>query len=331
MLLAFNNLGMSILAIDLGGTKLAAAVFTDMGDRLSEDTLLLESRTGKVVGELIINLSKKFIQVHQRTEDPIQSIGISVPGISNEQTGTVWAPNIPGWEAYPLLREIQDNTGNIPVVVSGDRNCYIAGEHWKGNAQNCSNAIFIAVGTGIGAGILADGKILNGANNIAGAIGWMALERPFVTAHHSSGCFESMASGPGMVLLAKRILETNKAYAGALRSTPASQITSHDLFSAYSNRDIIAIEVLNHCIELWGMATANLVSIFNPEKIIFGGGIFGPAIQFIPAIEQEARKWAQPISMQHVSIEASALKNHAGLYGAAWQALQHTRQKDSHA
>ena len=76
------------------------------------------------------------------------------------------------------------------------------------------------------------------------------------------------------------------------------------------------------------MATANLVSIFNPEKIIFGGGIFGPAIQFIPAIEKEARKWAQPISMQYVSIEASALGNLAGLYGAAWLALQHIKQKD---
>ena len=76
------------------------------------------------------------------------------------------------------------------------------------------------------------------------------------------------------------------------------------------------------------MATANLISIFNPEKVIFGGGIFGPAIQFIPKIEQEARKWAQPISMQQVSIEATALGNHAGLYGAAWQALHYTRQKD---
>ena len=321
---------MSILAIDLGGTKLATAVFTDMGDLLSEETDLLGSRTGKSVGELIIYQTKKFIEASRKTADPVQSIGISVPGISNVQTGTVWAPNIPGWEAYPLLREIQDNTGNIPVVVSGDRNCYIAGEHWKGNAQNCSNAIFIAVGTGIGAGILADGKILNGLNNIAGAIGWMALERPFVTARHSSGCFESMASGTGMVLMAKKFLETDKKYTGVLKGIAVSKITAQDLFSAYLNKDVIAIEVLNHCIELWGMATANLVSIFNPEKIIFGGGIFGPAIQFIPAIEQEARKWAQPISMQHVSFEASALKNRAGLYGAAWQASQHTKQKDAY-
>ena len=319
---------MSILAIDLGGTKLATAVFTNTGDLLNEETLLLESRTGKAVGELITNQSKKLIQVQQKTGDPIQNIGISVPGISNEETGTVWAPNISGWESYPLIQEVQNNTENLPVFISGDRNCYIAGEYWKGNAQNCSNAIFIAVGTGIGAGILAESKLLNGANNIAGAIGWLAMERPFNKSNHGSGCFESMASGTGMVLLAKKILEKNVKYSGALRSTPASQITAHDLFVAYSNQDAIAIEVFNHCIELWGMATANLVSIFNPEKIIFGGGIFGPAIQFIPAIEQEARKWAQPISMQHVSIEASALGNLAGLYGAAWQALQHINQKD---
>src|SRR5690606_37995056 len=188
----------------------------------------LESRSGKAVGELIINQSKKFIQVQQSTNDPIQSIGVSVPGISNEQTGKVWAPNIPGWEAYPLVQEIKNNTENLPVVISGDRNCYIAGEYWKGNAQNCSNAIFIAVGTGIGAGIISDNKILNGANNISGAIGWMALERPFIKANHSSGCFESLASGTGMVLLAKRIVETNHHYSGTLKDIPGSQITAHD-------------------------------------------------------------------------------------------------------
>ena len=319
---------MSILAIDLGGTKLAAAVFTVLGDMLSEETVLIGSRTGNAVGELINNQTKKFIEASNKTTDPVQAIGISVPGISREQTGTVWAPNIPGWEDYPLLQEIRNNTENLPVIISGDRNCYIAGEHWKGNAQYCNNAIYIAVGTGIGAGILAEGKVLNGANNVAGAIGWMALERNFITADHSSGYFESMASGTGIVSTAKKILEKKTAYTGVLKNIPASQITAHDLFSAYANKDEIAVEVFNHCIELWGMATANLISIFNPEKIIFGGGIFGPAIQFIPAIEKEARKWAQPISMQQVSIEATALGYHAGLYGAAWQALHHIRQKD---
>lgn len=318
---------MSILAIDLGGTKLAAAVFTDTGELLCEETRLLDSRKGEAVGELITDQSNKFIQAQKSTEDPIQSIGISVPGISNEQTGKVWAPNIPGWDAYPLKQQIQNNTGNLSVYISGDRNCYMAGEHWKGKAQNCNNAIFIAVGTGIGAGILADGHILNGANNISGAIGWMALERPYSKENHYSGCFESLASGTGMVLLAKKILEENKNYSGSLNDIPHSKMTAHDLFNAYSNEDEIALLVFNHCIELWGMATANLVSIFNPEKIIFGGGIFGPAIQFIPAIVNEARKWAQPISMQHVSIESSALGSHAGLYGAAWLALQYIRQK----
>ena len=319
---------MSVLAMDLGGTKLAVGVITATGDLVTEEKLLLGSRTGKAVGELIADQCKQYVEIQQKSGDPIQSIGISIPGISDEKAGTVWAPNIPGWEAYPLIREIEEITENLPVHVSGDRNCYIAGEYWKGNAQQCSNAIFIAVGTGIGAGILADYKILSGSNNISGAIGWMALERPFDSSQHAAGCFESMASGTGIVSVAKKLLEKNTTYTGVLKDIPVSEIKAHDLFSAYSKQDEIAIKVFNQCIELWGMAVANLVSIFNPEKIIFGGGIFGPAIQFIPAIEQEAKKWAQPISMQHVSIEASALGSHAGLYGAAWQALQHKKQKD---
>jgi glucokinase len=321
---------MSVLALDLGGTKLATAVFTSEGDILYEETILLESRTGKAAGDLILFQAKKFIELQQVNKNPVKSIGISVPGISNMKEGTVWAPNIPGWEAYPLKHEIKHIAGNIPMVISGDRNCYIAGEHWKGNAKNCSNAIFIAVGTGIGAGIMTDGRILNGANGIAGAIGWMALERPYKKTYDSSGCFESMASGTGIVVQAKKMLEDNQSYTGLLKAKPVSEISTHDVFDAYSKKDEIAVEVFKNCIEMWGMATANLVSIFNPEKIIFGGGIFGPAIQFIPAIEQEARNWAQPVSIQKVSIKASTLGAHAGLYGAAWQAIQLTTQTSRH-
>ncbi len=321
---------MAVLAFDLGGTKLATAVFTAQGDLLCEETCLLKSRTGKAVAELILNQTEKFIEKQGVNENPVKSIGISVPGISNQQQGTVWAPNIPGWVAYPLKREIQNLAVNLPIVISGDRNCYIAGEHWKGSAKNCSNAIFIAVGTGIGAGIMADGRILNGANDITGAIGWLALERPYKKTFHTSGCFESMASGSGMVLQAKNILENNPSYNGLLKAKPVSAITAYDLFDAFTKKDEIAVEVFNNCIELWGMAAANLISIFNPEKIIFGGGIFGPAIQFIPSIEKEANKWAQPVSMQKVSLEASSLGNRSGLYGAAWHALQLTIQTDRH-
>jgi glucokinase len=99
-------------------------------------------------------------------------------------------------------------------------------------------------------------------------------------------------------------------------------LTALDVFEAYEKKDAVAEKVLHHCIEVWGMAVANLISLFNPQKIIFGGGVFGPAIKFIPDIKREAMKWAQPVSMQNVTIETSALGAHAGLYGAACTAIK---------
>src|SRR5690606_7336356 len=117
---------------------------------------------------------------------------------SRNKSGTVWAPNIPGWEDYPLKAELEAVLNRIPVSIDSDRACYILGEYWKGAAQNCEDAIFLAVGTGIGAGILADGRILRGAGDIAGAIGWMALDHPYQEKYIPCGCFEYQASGDGV-------------------------------------------------------------------------------------------------------------------------------------
>lgn len=317
---------MPILSFDLGGTKLAVALFAEDGNMNIQETILLGKREGAAVGALITDQVEKYGSLQKIKEQPITSIGISVPGISYK-TGKVWAPNIPGWENYPLLEEIKFVAPGIPVSIDSDRACYILGECWKGAAKNCKDAIYLAVGTGIGAGILADGKILRGANNIAGAIGWMALKNPYKKEYKESCCFETMASGEGITKLAKKILSQMHDYNGKLKTI--TDLKTTDVFDAYDAGDIVAKEVFHHCIELWGMAIANLISIFNPQKIILGGGVFGPAIKFIPAITEEAFKWAQPISMQEVVIEGSALGNHAGLYGAGFMALQNLKTNNA--
>jgi glucokinase len=235
-----------------------------------------------------------------------------VPGIYHKTTGRVWAPNIGGWADYPLLAELKELMGPIPVCIDSDRACYILGEHWKGAAQVCTDAIYLAVGTGIGAGIMAGGQIIRGGHDIAGAIGWMALERPFIPAFVPAGCFEGYASGTGMALHAQKLMDENAQYKGVLRHAARAE----DILKAYETGDEIAIQVITTCIELWGMAIANLVSLFDPEKIIMGGGVFGPATKFIPDIVAEAAKWAQPVSMKLVQVEASMLEDRAGLYGA---------------
>ena len=285
-------------------------------------SVVLNKRNGSEVAQLITN-SFRLISIGARLAgNEIKSVGISVPGIYRSKTGTVWAPNIPGWDDYSLLAEIKKVSGKIPVTIDSDRACCILGEFWKGNAQECKDAIFLAVGTGIGAGILINENVLRGSNDIAGAIGWMALDAPFKEEYIQCGCFEHYASGEGIAKLAQKFLNEEKNYSGEFKNKPLEEITSHDVFKAYENKDEIAEKVINICVQFWGIVTANLVSLFNPEKIIFGGGVFGPAISLISKIKEEATKWAQPISIQQVTFEAARLGTDAGVYGAGFLALK---------
>jgi glucokinase len=257
----------------------------------------------------------------ERRSLPVQGLGVVVPGIVDEKGRRVWAPNIPGWDHYPLEDELRAAIGNsaINIAVDSDRAACILGEAWQGAARACRDAIFLAVGTGVGAGVIVEGQVLRGARGIAGAIGWMALDRPFDEQYARWGCFESRASGEGLARAAVAALATHPNYRGDLSTT--THLTAHEVFAAYERGDKIAELVLSQAIELWGMAAANLVSIFNPEKIIFGGGIFGPATRFLDAIAAEARRWSQPVAIESVSFEPSQLAGQAALYGAAYLAL----------
>jgi glucokinase len=300
---------MALLALDLGGTKLAIALFSPDGEVKTKLTIALNGRTGKLVGEMIRH---EILQLLDTAF--VQAIGVAVPGIYTAMNGTVWAPNIPGWDEYPLLQEVESISGGVPVVIDSDRACYISGEIWQGNAKGCSDAIFLAVGTGIGAGIVSGNAIIRGAQDIAGAVGWMALHPPYKSKYDACGCFESQASGEGIrkVFIEKSI---DHISAGQVH-----RLSTFDVFEKFDNNDPRAVDTIKDCIQYWGMAVANLVSIFNPQKIIFGGGVFGPARKFIPQIREEAAKWAQPISMKHVELTESSLGNDAGLFGAAYLA-----------
>lgn len=318
---------MSILGIDLGGTKLAVAVFEETGTMMYREVIALGNREGDEVGELIKEQVRQYSGSEGRA---LAAIGICVPGIYRSKTGTVWAPNIPGWEDYHLLAEIREVAGNVPVYIDSDRACYILGELWKGNARGCKDAIYMAVGTGIGAGILINGTVLRGADDIAGAIGWMALDKPYKTKYVSCGCFEYYASGRGLARLADEIMQALPQYSGSLSKIDGNELTAHHIFSAYEQQDEVAVMVIKESIVFWGMAVANLISIFNPEKIILGGGIFGPAVRFIPEIKEEATKWAQPVSVTKAGLEESALGGDAAVFGAAYLALSNIKTSRSY-
>ncbi len=312
---------MNVLAMDLGGTKLSAGFLNDDGNLSKRQLNLVSNKKGKEVGMVISSKIITMLDIAEKENLEVDAIGICVPGIVNAKTMRVWAPNIPGWEDYPLLDEIKVVLGNhrIPVVIDNDRACYLTGELWKGAAIGCHDAIFLAIGTGIGAGIISNNNIIRGNNDIAGSIGWMGIKETFDDKYRKSGCFEYYASGEGLVNLTKEIIAVESSYNGELKGV---QFNARDIFQAYERKDQVALIVIKKAISFWGIATANLISIFNPEKIIFGGGVFGPGSTFLNEIENEARKWAQPISMTHVHIVSAQLGNDAGLFGAGFLATK---------
>jgi glucokinase len=311
-----------VIGIDLGGTKIAAALFSGEGESTHREAVSLEGRTGAQVGALLVDRVRALLEVAERDCRQAVGVGIAVPGIYRAATQTVWAPNVPGWEDYPLVTEVHRAVPDgITVRVDSDRACAILGETWRGAAVGARNAIFLAVGTGIGAGILVDGRIVRGVGDAAGAIGWLALDRPYRERYEAVGCFEYHASGPGIVAKALREIEADSAYDGELRHGDGATLSARDVFAAYESGDPIAVRVLDEAVSYWGMAVANLVSLFNPETIIFGGGIFGPAMQFMERIREEATRWAQPISIQQVALRPAQLGDDAILVGAGRLAL----------
>jgi glucokinase len=172
---------------------------------------------------------------------------------------------------------------------------------------------------------MVDGRILRGADDIAGAIGWMALTRPWIPQYESCGCFEYHASGTGIAEMVREMAEKERFTFRGTEGRDPGQLTAADVFTAFQQGDPHAQEIIRCCIEFWGKASANLVSLFNPEKIIFGGGVFGPAAQFLGDIYAEAVRWAQPVSIRKVQFVASRCGQDAGLFGAAFLALNNDK------
>ena len=316
---------MAVIALDLGGTKIAGALMNEDGKILYPHRNLLNGRSGGEVGTLIADNVRLLVERARYHRINVEAVGACIPGIVDPETGIVWAPNIPGWEKFPLRSVIRRALGTgheeTPILIDNDRICYVYGSKWKGASRDCRNVVFMAVGTGIGAGIVIDGHPLHGASNIIGAAGWMALDAPWTEAYGPAGCFEYYASGAGICARAKDMVRADKQYRGPLRQKPISRITTGDVFQAYDGGDPIATTVIRKAVQMWGMAAANIVRLLNPELIVWGGGVFGPAQALIPDIYREALKWAQPISIRQVRFIPSEMKGPAGILGAAYIAI----------
>lgn len=314
---------MAVIAVDLMSTNVTCAVIGKSGKILVQENLSLESLEGQAVSLLIRKKIKDLLAEFAGKPLQIKSVGISIPGIYNSKIGRAWAPNIPGWSNYPIKQDMAYfMEQNIMVKIASKRTCDILGEKWLGAAKKSRNAIFLSVGSGIGAGVLIDGKIVHGLNDGAGAVGWMALDKPCKEEYKEKGCFEYIASAKGILNSVREQLLKGGTNSIILKKKDIHQIKIEDIFNAYKLNDHVAVKVIDEAIVYWGMASANLISLFNPELIIFGGTLFGPAVDFIGRIKEEAHQWAQPIFAQNVKFVESMLGANAGLFGAGHLAMK---------
>ncbi len=312
----------SVIGLDLKNHRLSNALFAMDGQILYRKRKALGERWGKQVAGLLLEQVELLIDFAREARRKIVSVGIAIPGTFNMESGTVYAPGIPGWHDFdlaPYLQQIKQRL-NVHIEVIPDRWANILGESWQGEARGAKNAIVFSVGSGISTGMMVDGQILRGKDNLAGASGWMSFSHSYQSGYKQGGFLEYHASGRGIT---QRYIEkrSESQVLSILNDKSNDDLNIQDIFNAYKNGEQAAGEVLERAVDCWSLAIANLISIFNPEKIIFGGPVFGPAAQFLPKIRNEAMNWAQPVSFQGTEFLLSSLGGDMGLIGAGRLAL----------
>ena len=316
--------GSFCLGIDVGGTKLSAALFSRDGEILQRKKLPLDRAGGDEAASQIVSLLAEY----EGGDQAPRAIGIVVPGVVFHSGGKVWAPNIPGWDRYPLRDRLREAT-EIEVVLDSDRAAYVLGEQWCGAARGVRDVVFLAVGTGIGAGILVDGRLCRGAGDIAGAVGWFALTPESRPDYLRRGCFESEASGTAVGERAVRIIgDGQSTLVSDMVDGDLTRVTAETVVDAARRGDALARGVLDETVTYLAMGIANIVSILNPEIVVLGGGLMQAGDLLLDPIAAELKKWAQPLAAEEVRLVLSALGEDAGLFGAgklAWNAVTTSR------
>jgi glucokinase len=275
--------GDAVLAVDFGGTKTSIA---------------LVDRLGCIFGKRKLPAAADFAASIEQlsSADGIAAAGVIVPGIYDPLTGGAWAPNLWGKAFHPLRTALEKRLG-VPVAIGSDRTGSVLAEQWLGVARGLEHVVFVAVGTGIGVGIVSEGRPVEGAHGTAGAAGWM-LVGPWKPEHAACGGWESEAAGPA---LARR----------------AGMATAETVVAAARLGNPGALEAVRQTAESLAMGVAALIAILDPQIVVLGGGLMQAADLFLEPVRRMALCWTQPVAASKVRIETTALGEDAGLLGAA--------------
>jgi glucokinase-like ROK family protein len=321
-LLAFNSSAYAVVGVDLGGTKMFGTVADLSGTAQHEIRIAHDENGPSDHVERLCELIQDLLDAPRPAGQRIRGIGIGAPGITLSQEGIVtWAPSL-GWRDLPL-KQILEERFDRPVFVENDVNLAALGELGFGAGRGARNLVCIALGTGIGAGIVIDGALYRGHNQAAGEIGYLLPGRQFLgRCYEQFGALESLASGLGIAGRARQLLQ-KKSPSGQLGGpSEAAPLSAEDVFAAARRGESWAQQVVSETVDYLSLAVASISCLLDPQVIVLGGGVARSADLLIePILERLAG--AIPCVPHLV---ASQLGRRAAVMGAIMLVLRATSE-----
>ena len=309
-----------VVAVDIGGTKMLIAVINPGGQSVVRQTLPTQAAEGPeaVVSRLIEGIDGLLEQNDLRPSQ-LSGISLATAGIIDVRNGIVTdSPNLPGWKNIPL-RNIITQKYRLPAYLLNDADAAALGEHRFGAGRGHDNIIMLTLGTGIGGGIIIDGKLFIGSKGSAAEIGHMVvLENGPECACGNHGCLESLSSGTAIAVEAKsRLRQGQPSLLSEVVSGRVENVTAETVHLAARNGDELANEVIARSAYYLGVGVTNLVNLFNPEVVIFGGSMAEMGDLLLGPVSQIVAERAFPLLAASTRFVTAGLGNDAGIYGAS--------------
>lgn len=308
-----------VIAADLGGTNLRIAAVDEHGNvvhRLRVPTP--ESLARADITAAIGDLASQCIELLGADSRPA-AFGVAAPAIVSSADCTIFSsPNLPELDGYDLAGELQKRLG-LPVMLENDANSAAVGENWLGASRGVQNSICVTLGTGVGGGLIFDGKLMRGVDGTAGEVGHVTVEPDgYPCGCGSNGCVEQYASATAI----KHIATLLKAKYPDSELAAIEQPSAVDVFEAGKRGDALALEVFRQVGAYLGIALAGLINVLNPEVIVIGGGVSAGWDLFIEHAHAQIKKRAFRQPGERAKLVRAELGDDAGILGAAKLALE---------
>ncbi|MBI4758101.1 MAG: ROK family transcriptional regulator [Chloroflexi bacterium] len=291
ILLQFNYKASLIVGVDQGGTKIAGALADLEGELLAWQRVSYEPGNDRArrLDKLLAVIADLLVAAPETNGDgprTIRGIGIGVPGVVRRDGTVVWAPAL-GWRDLPLKQIVKERFG-IPTFVENDTNLAALGELWFGAGKGLRNLISISVGTGIGAGLIVDGRLYRGRTDSAGEIGYVVTDRTQLgRTFDGFGPLETLASGPAITERARALLADGRpSRMHDLVGGDLSSLTAKEVCQAAREGDPTAQQIVSDTASTLAIALSNAISLFDPDVVILNGGVFRSADLFLDPIRQ---------------------------------------------